>query len=62
MTVLTDVFSDSCRDPLVESSNVDLRFRTFVKNLDINDKAIQACFRSLIQVSWLVCFGVREII
>jgi hypothetical protein len=39
--------SDSCNR--IENG-VDARFRTFVKNLDPDDKAIQACFQSLVQV------------
>ncbi|KAI9632111.1 uncharacterized protein MKK02DRAFT_30657 [Dioszegia hungarica] len=47
------ILFEAARDPLVESSNLDLRFRTFVRTLDPRDKAIQACFRTLVQQSHL---------
>ena len=47
--------SDVCDVPFahdrVTSTTVDLRFRTFIQQLDPQDIEVQACFRSLVNVS-----------
>jgi len=52
-TFCSSFYSDSFHHTSLAADQPDTRFTTFIRNLDPNDRGVQACFHSLIQVGRL---------